>query len=254
MVPGWFSWFFMIPGWFMMVPGWFFMVPGGFSWLFITIPTKKYCTAKYYIIIGRPRWDRQYYLGIVWELCLGLTGCGASFCFTRHRIVLREHLIFFWTCHQIIHKTQVPFSSCLCTWSARSYFVVDWNEWSVPKQGQEIIHPPSWPWPYLQFLLLIFLSCVHLLILFCCILFLLILFYFRISWPWSYPQFLFWGIFICTFCLFVFLQFILWNTYCPRYYMKNLLNWFSIFNCALVVFAVVIVSIVLALALSCIVV
>ena len=95
MVPGWFSWFFMIPGWFMMVPGWFFMVPGGFSWLFISIPTKKYCTAKYYIIIGRSRWDRQYYLGIVWELCLGLTGCGASFCFTRHRIVLREHLIFF---------------------------------------------------------------------------------------------------------------------------------------------------------------
>ena len=27
MVPGRFSWFFMVPGWFFMVPGWFFMVP-----------------------------------------------------------------------------------------------------------------------------------------------------------------------------------------------------------------------------------
>ena len=108
-----------------------------------------------------------YSLGIVCELFFGLTALSASFCFTTHRIVLRVHLIFFWTCHQIIHKTQVPFSSCLCTWSARSYFVVDWNEWSVPKQGEEIIHPPSWPWPYLQFLLLTFLSYVHFIILFC---------------------------------------------------------------------------------------
>ena len=45
MVPGRFSWFFMVSGWFFMVPGgfsWFFMVPGGvfmvpgwFSWFFI---------------------------------------------------------------------------------------------------------------------------------------------------------------------------------------------------------------------------
>ena len=33
MVPGWFSWFFMVPGWFFMVPSWFFMVLVGFSWL-----------------------------------------------------------------------------------------------------------------------------------------------------------------------------------------------------------------------------
>ena len=122
----------------------------------------KYCTAMCYIIIGRPKWDRQILfrdsVGVVfWPF----TTLGASFGFTTHRIVLRVHLIYFWTCHQIIHKTQVSFSSCLCTWSVRSYFVVDWNEWSVPKQGEEIIHPPSWPWPYLQFLLLTFLSCVH---------------------------------------------------------------------------------------------
>ena len=30
MVPGGFSWFFMVPGGFFMVPGWFFMVPGEF--------------------------------------------------------------------------------------------------------------------------------------------------------------------------------------------------------------------------------
>ena len=38
MVPGPFSWFFMVPGWFFMVPGrfsWFFMVPGRFSWFFM---------------------------------------------------------------------------------------------------------------------------------------------------------------------------------------------------------------------------
>ena len=35
MVPGRFSWLFMVPGWFFMVPGgfsWLFMVPGWFTW------------------------------------------------------------------------------------------------------------------------------------------------------------------------------------------------------------------------------
>ena len=30
LVPGGFSWLFMVPGWFFMVPGWFFMVLGRF--------------------------------------------------------------------------------------------------------------------------------------------------------------------------------------------------------------------------------
>ena len=64
------------------------------------------------------------------------------------------------------------------------------------------------------------------------------------------------GDFYLYICLFVFLQYILLNTYCPRCYMKSLINWITIaiFKCALVVFAAVTVSIVLALALSCIVV
>ena len=59
MVPGWFSWFFMVPGqlsmvpgwlsWFFMVTGWFFMVPGRFSWFFM-VP------GWFFMVPGRFSW------------------------------------------------------------------------------------------------------------------------------------------------------------------------------------------------------
>ena len=169
----------------------------------------------------------------------------ANFGFTTHRIVLRVHLIFFWTRHQIIHKTQVPFSSCLCTWSARSYFVVDWNEWSVPKQGEEIIHPPSWPWPYLQLLLLTFLSCEH---------FISYFVFFSSSCflspnPTRNSILFYSGGFLSvhlSLCISVHLI----KHILPPLLYENLINWIkiAIFKCALVVFTAVTVSIVLALA------
>ena len=56
MVPGRFSWFFMVPGWFFMVPGrfsWFFMVPGWFFMVFLQNVSARTVSWPHDPILGR---------------------------------------------------------------------------------------------------------------------------------------------------------------------------------------------------------